>query len=933
MEVVDTMERRKIQVFCLQETKWVGEKAKEIEKTGFKLWYSGKDKARNGVGIVVSKDLKDNVVEVQRFGDRIIRVKLVLEEEIINIISVYAPQVGLEDKIKQDFWEDLDKMVQGIPQREMICIGGDLNGHVGKDALGYESVHGNHGFGVRNEDGKVVLDFATTHDLFIANTFFRKREEHLITYKSGPSRTQIDYFVMRRKDRLCCKDCKVIPGESLTTQHRLLVLDLQIKTLRKKLTVPKIVRTKWWNLKTKQGSFKEKVLGDSCWDFIGSANEMWDTVASYLRRVAKEMLGVSKGGVPGQKEAWWWNEGVQEKLKVKRACFKAMYSDKTDEAVKNYKIAKKEAKKAVSEAKGKAYESLYNKLDSKEGQNDIFRLAKARERKTRDLTQVKCIKDEDGRVLVQDHDIKNRWEQYFQNLFNKQSSSDIILGDLASSETYLNRGSYRRIQRKEVEEALKAMKPGKSVGPDDIPMDVWRILGEHGVTWLTKLFNIIWKSKKMPAEWKKSFVVPLYKNKGDIQDCSNYRGIKLMSHTLKIWERVIERRLRQVSNVTENQFGFMPGRSTIEAIHLLRSTMEIYRAKKKNLHMVFIDLEKAYDSVPRDILWRILEKRQVPLLYINLIKDMYEGATTCVRTQSGKTDYFDINVGLHQGSALSPFLFTLIMDELTRNIQGEVPWCMLFADDIVLIDETREGVNKKLEVWRQALETKGFRVSRTKTEYMECFFNGRSNDGTELRIGADSIPKKEMFKYLGSVLQSDGEIDGDVTNRIKAGWVKWRGASAVLCDKKIPLRIKGKYYKAAVRPAMMYGSECWPVNYRHVQRMAVAEMKMLRWMSGHTRKDRIHNEVIRGKLGVAPIEDKMREHRLRWFGHLQRRPLEAPVRRCEAWDVEPIKRGRGRPKKCWKETIKRDLKYLDLTPQMTQHRSEWRQKIHVADPT
>ncbi len=115
--------------------------------------------------------------------------------------------------------------------------------------------------------------------------------------------------------------------------------------------------------------------------------------------------------------------------------------------------------------------------------------------------------------------------------------------------------------------------------------------------------------------------------------------------------------------------------------------------------------------------------------------------------------------------------------------------------------------------------------------------------------------------------------------------------------------------------------------------MAVAEMKMLRWMSGHTRKDRIHNEVIRGKLGVAPIEDKMREHRLRWFGHLQRRPLEAPVRRCEAWDVEPIKRGRGRPKKCWKETIKRDLKYLDLTPQMTQHRSEWRQKIHVADPT
>jgi hypothetical protein len=403
---------------------------------------------------------------------------------------------------------------------------------------------------------------------------------------------------------------------------------------------------------------------------------------------------------------------------------------------------------------------------------------------------------------------------------------------------------------------------------------------------------------------------------------------------MKLWERIIERRVRQVSMVTENQFGFMPGRSTIEAIHLLRRMMETYKVKKKDLHMIFIDLEKAYDSVPRDILWRILEKRQVPVIYINLIKDMYYGAAACVKTKDDLTDYFDITIGLHQGSTLSPYLFALVMDELTKHIQVEVPWCMLFADDIVLVDETRDGVNRKLELWREVLEDKGLRISRTKTEYMECKFSSRgNNEGIDVKIGEECIPMKDIFKYLGSIFQHDGGIDGDVTHRINAGWLKWRGASGVLCDKRVPLKVKGKYYRAMVRPAMLYGSECWAINYRHVQKMSVVEMKMLRWMCGHTRKDRISNEFIRNRVRVAPIEDKMREARLRWFGHLQRRPLDAPVRRCEKLEAEPAKRGRGRPNKCWKETIKYDLNYFNLSPKMAENRSVWRQRIHIADPT
>ncbi|KAG2610349.1 hypothetical protein PVAP13_4KG186333 [Panicum virgatum] len=245
------------------------------------------------------------------------------------------------------------------------------------------------------------------------------------------------------------------------------------------------------------------------------------------------------------------------------------------------------------------------------------------------------------------------------------------------------------------------------------------------------------------------------------------------------------------------------------------------------------------------------------------------------------------------------------MDEITRDIQGDIPWCMLFADDVVLVDESRAGVNRKLELWRRMLESKGFKLSRTKTEYMMCDFSATMHEGGDDSLDGQVVAQKNTFRYLGSMLQKDGDIDEDIRHKISTGW-------------RVPQKLKDKFYRTAIRPAMLYGAECWPTKRRHVQQLSVAEMRMLRWFCGHTRRDRVRNEVIRERVRVTPIEEKLTQHRLRWFGHIQQRPPEAPVRSGVLKRVD--------------KSVKRDLKDWNISEEVALDRSAWRLAISVPEP-
>ncbi|KAK3525203.1 hypothetical protein QTP86_023254 [Hemibagrus guttatus] len=902
-----------------KETRWKDSKACSIG-AGFKLFYYGVDSKRNGVGVVLKEEFVRNVLEVKRVSDRVMSLKLEIEGVMLNVVSGYAPQVGCELEEKESFWSELDEVMESIPTGERVVIGADFNGHVGEGNTGDEEVMGKFGVKERNLEGQMVVDFAKRMDMGVVNTYFQKREEHRVTYKSGGRSTQVDYILCRRGNLKEISDCKVVVGESVARQHRMVVCRMTLMVCKKKRSeIEK--KTKWWKLKKEEccEEFRQKLRQALGGQVV--LPDDWETTAEVIRETGRKVLGVSSGRRKEDKETWWWNEEVQDSIQRKRLAKKKWDMDRTEENRQEYKELQRRVKREVSKAKQKAYDELYTRLDTREGEKDLYRLARQRDRDGKDVQQVRVIKDRDGRVLTSEESVQRRWKEYFEELMNEENEREKRVEGVNSVEQKVD-----KIRKDEVRKALKRMKSGKAVGPDDIPVEVWKCLGEAAVEFLASLFNRVLESERMPEEWRRSVLVPIFKNKGDVQSCSNYRGIKLMSHTMKVWERVVEARLRKVVEICEQQYGFMPRKSTTDAIFALRILMEKYRDGQRELHCVFVDLEKAYDRMPREELWYCMRKSGVAEKYVRVVQDMYERSRTVVRCAVGQTEEFNVEVGLHQGSALSPFLFAIVMDQLSEEVRQESPWTMMFADDIVICSESREQVEENLERWRFALERRGMKVSRSKTEYM-CV-NEREGSGT-VRLQDEEVKKVQEFKYLGSTVQSNGECRKEVKKRVQAGWNGWRKVSGVLCDRKISARIKGKVYRTVVRPAMLYGLETVSLRKRQESELEVAELKMLRFSLGVTRLDRIRNEYIRGTAHVGRLGDKVREARLRWFGHVQRRESEYIGRRMLDMEL-PGRRQRGRPKRRYMDGINEDMKLVGARVEDAEDRDRWREMIRCS---
>ena len=624
-----------------------------------------------------------------------------------------------------------------------------------------------------------------------------------------------------------------------------------------------------------------------------------------------------------------------------------------------------------------ASDSLVASMEVDKSSKVMFKMVKQTVRDSKDVIGSGCVRDRLGNLCVDEEERAKVWKDHMEKVMNEENEWD---GDIEVDVTH---GPLECVTMEEVEKAIKEMKLGKATGVSEISAEHIKASGVVGVRVITEIANRILNGQGVPDDWTQSVLVPLYKGKGDVRDCGAYRGVKLLEHGMKVVERVFVRRLRQVVKIDEMQCGFMPEKGTVDALFIARMLQESYGRKKRKLYMCFVDLEKAFDRVPRRVIEWAMRKKGVNERLVAAVMQLYEGAKTRVRVGNGLSDAFSVGVGVHQGSVLSPFLFAIVMDAVCGNVMEGLLFEILYADDLVLMADSMEELMRKFDRWKSAIEKKGLKVNMSKTKIMVSGEEGervvsridpcgvcdkrvkansilctlcnkwvhkrcsgvkgalkkmenrfqckRCSQGVldvEARLDLNTdIEKVESFVYLGDKLNAGGGCLSAVTARVRVGWMKFKEMSGLLCGKRWSVKLKGRVYKTCVRTAMIYGGETWVMRKEEENVLQRAERAMVRMMCGVKLSDRKSSKELMAMIGLSEdIVTLVRRSRLRWYGHVLRREEGAGIKKVLEFEVEGV-RGRGRPKMGWKEQVQKDRVRAGLQGVEASDRSKWRRGV------
>ena len=210
------------------------------------------------------------------------------------------------------------------------------------------------------------------------------------------------------------------------------------------------------------------------------------------------------------------------------------------------------------------------------------------------------IKDSDANILTDENEILSRWREYFEDLLNPVTASTRDTHEVTQI------GEDKVFTAAEMATSIKGIKSGKAAGEDEIRPEMLKALTGEGILWLTRVCQVVWKFGKIPRDWQTGVIIPVF-NKGDRKQCKNYRGISLLSLPGKVYAKCLERKCLEIveSKLKDGQCSFRPNRSTTEQIFTLKQIFEKSWEYGKDLFACFVDLEKAYDRVPRDKLWKV----------------------------------------------------------------------------------------------------------------------------------------------------------------------------------------------------------------------------------------------------------------------------------------------------------------------------------------
>ena len=690
-KVDQVLGRYDIVVGALQETRWFGSEVYDVGDSV--ILTAGRSTPAQGQAVQrgegVALVLRGLGLSAWRRGGKLckawsprcVSASLQMDESAqsrLHVVSCYAPTRAASREDKEAFFQELENIISSVPSQEKYVLLGDFNARVGSRESDeqWAGVRGPHGFGAANDAGKELLSLLASHQATVCNTWFEKRDIHKQSWQHPRSRqwSSIDFVVMRQRDRRVCVDVAAKRGAVCNTDHHLVCAKFRLGGVRfvrrsasrekgRSFDVCKLAVNKD-GVSEVRAQYLEKVLErarDACSEDDG-VDELWSAIQSALVTTAEDVLGRA-----GRSQPDWFRDSLEELkplLELRNAAYSRWLGSGRQEDLVSFRQARGCARRAVRKAKNTWFQEKAEEIERERfGGKKVWKAIRDMQRGRRGLmpSRTVAVHDEDGVPCANMDAQHQRWRRHFTKVLNIRSQYD---------EEEMNLVRQREVceslaavpSGREIGKALGQLKNGKAAGKSNILPEMLKAgrRDEDFLTMLKDLVSTVWEERRVPQDWVDAILVPIPK-KGNLHSCDNWRGIALLDVVGKLVGRIVQSRLQVLAEkeLPESQYGFRRRRSCTDMIFAVRQFAEKAIEHHTKQFLVFVDLWKAYDSVPREAMWCALRRLGVPDVLVDIVQSFHSNMVARIRVDGELLEEIGVSNGLRQGCTMAPTLFNL----------------------------------------------------------------------------------------------------------------------------------------------------------------------------------------------------------------------------------------------------------------------------------
>ena len=1006
-EVLATMKTQSVFAWCLQETWRIGSPILKYEG-GYHCIYHGpteKLNRRGSLGVAIMLDPQawqgylDGGQKRKCYGLRIMAITIKLTDvkgKVISIrlVTAYAPHSGCTDKEKTLYENNLELAIKSCGEDQILVVGTDANASLSRlkteqvqdQDKDIQSPVGKFGLDWTNAAGERMETFLRTHDMCLPTTFFEKHPLSYATWYHNANKKgyQIDHFMLYRKDLKRVRDAGSTVCHSIASDHNAVYIKLRIarnlakqkskndgkRILRSGLQDPVIytnfvsdVNKRLIEIDSRLGTVSSNGRINNGWRLKkrddGTTQSIQETFQEILTNAAKKHLTATSRVNPG-----WFvaNQPALMESCRKRNSLQQHYNQNPNNNTKRkLRIHQNVHKRLVYQSKQDWTMKRVSKINGSGGSyighywkavKDLVKGHDTSEKVTPLMfrnpeTNEKCKTEKGvGKVLV------NHLDKLL-NAIPKVEEEAINSVKQRKMQTDLNVPP----SKEEIITAIRRQNNNKATGDSKVPAEFYKTCINDPV--LFKVIQMIlvraWEFEEIPKEWIEGRIKMLPKS-GDLLDPGRWRSITLLDAVAKIMSTILTYRLNKILKLDglEMQNGFTPGRGTVDGSFCVRTLLKKRKEHGLETYGYFLDLVKAFDTVPRESLLRVLAKFGVPPKMVQMIENMY---TNCiVKVEVGK-DEFVINAtaGVKQGDNLAPVLFLIYIQAVLETLDEKFPQRnklvfatkfdhiihgrnykvkkgvkvfeigeSLYADDAYFGFGTRKELEQGAVIIDRHFTAFGLQVHRgkylpngkrkkSKTECMYCPAQGSYEDGDTSDVMVDNgfYSFTNTFKYLGSIITYDLSADADVAARIRSASGAFAKLKKTLLCKRTKLIQRSAIYVVIVLSILLYGSETWACREDLLRKLETFHNSCVRQMC-HVSKyaqrfQKIKTKTLNKRVGLTPVREMITARQLRWAGHVARMENDRGPRMLLTGYVQHPRPG-GRPLQSFGHSLKKCLK-------------------------